>query len=304
VPLQIDDEIYFGLPVNQDSFPDERRAKLDAMSSLENLWPTGALPEGLMSKLLLQPNSYVGRAFRNPQLSSMPSLMDFDRREVLETEIPAANSVATARAVATMYRAAERAINATQRATTARPDGSNTTSTATATAATSVDSNNALGLSQKALDRCLQPAKPGRCNGWVEEVFGLECCIGAGFILSAPPPNNKEEEHSRSGDGTGAGAGRFLATPNGFGTGGAGGSFGYCDPDTEIAYAYVMNRCGQFIFEDPRDFVLRSKMYEVVQELRRNEGGQASSLLNLEKLNTPHYLCKRYMDAHPELAPL
>eukprot|EP00593_Proboscia_inermis_P002713 CAMPEP_0171297736 /NCGR_PEP_ID=MMETSP0816-20121228/6480_1 /TAXON_ID=420281 /ORGANISM="Proboscia inermis, Strain CCAP1064/1" /LENGTH=192 /DNA_ID=CAMNT_0011772237 /DNA_START=852 /DNA_END=1430 /DNA_ORIENTATION=- len=192
--------------------------------------------------------------------------MDFDQREVLETEIQAANSVATARAVATIYRAAERVINATRRATTTRPDGSKslTIFIATADAATSVDSNNPLGLIQKALDRCLQPAKPGQCNGWFDEIFGLEFCIGARFIFPALPPNNKEEEHSRGGDGTGAGSGRFLATPNGFSTGGAGGLFGYCDPDIEIAYAYLMSRCGQFIFEDPRDFVLRSKMYEVV----------------------------------------
>ncbi len=262
VPLEIDDEIYIGLP-DETVVPNERIASLDAMSGFEPLWPTDSMPDGLMSKLLLQPNSYTGRAFRNPQLSLMPSIMDYDRRDVLQTEIPAAGCVATARSVATMYSAAERAINTNGHV-------------------------NPLGLSQKALNSCLQPAKPGRNNGWVDEVIGIECCMGAGFNLTAP------KEHQ----GT---IGRFVATPNGFGTGGAGGSFGYCDPEAGIAYAYVMNRCGQVIVDDPRDVALRDKMYNVVQELRKNEG---RNLLDVSKLTTPHYLSKRYVEAHPELVPL
>lgn len=286
VPLNIDDEIYIGVP---ESVPNERIARLDAMSGLEPLWPTGSFPDGFMSNLLLRPNSYTGRAFRNPQLSPMPSPMDYDRRDVQETEIPAANGVATARAVATMYMAAERVINNPQ---------------------SSAADSNPLGLSEKALNRCLQPAKPGRYNGWIDEVLGVEACMGAGFLLPPPPAsnnNNKEEEGGSSGTGvkTGTdGPGRFVAAPGGFGTPGAGGSFGYCDPKAEIAYAYVMNRCGQLIVDDPREFALRSKMYEVVHTLRQNEENKAVPLLNLEELQTPHYLAKRYVDAYPELAPL
>lgn len=261
VPLQIDDEIYFGLP-DDDSVPNQRIAKLDSMSGFEPLWPSGGFPDGLMYKLLLQPNSYTGRAFRNPQLSLMPSIMDYNRRDVLQTEMPASGCVANARSVATMYWAAERAINTNGRV-------------------------NPLGLSPKALDRCMQPAKPSRNNGWVDAVLDIECCMGAGYNLPAP----KEYR----------GTGRFVSVPNGFGTGGAGGSFGYCDPEAEIAYSYVMNRCGQVVVDDPRDVALRTKMYEAVQELRKKEGRE---LLNTSELTTPHYLTKRYMEAHPELALL
>ena len=256
-PLGIENEIYIRLP---KSVPDNRIAKLDAMVGLENLWPTGSFPEDFWSKLLLRPNSYTGRAFRNPRLSSSPGCMDYDRREVQELEMPASGGVATARAIAKMYNAAERVIQ-------------------------NKDNDNPLKLSPKALDRCLQPATPGRKNGWIDEVLGIECCMGAGVLLAAP---------------NGCSSGRFFSTPSGFGTPGAGGSFGYCDPKAEVSYAYVMNRCGQCV-DDPREFALRSKMYEVVQKFRKTNG---EPLLNLEELNVPHYLTKVYMDAHPELAPL
>ena len=111
--------------------------------------------------------------------------------------------------------------------------------------------------------------------------------MGAGFNLAAP----KEYQ----------GTGRFMSAPNGFGTGGAGGSFGYCDPEAGIAYSYVMNRCGQLIVDDPRDVALRDKMYRVVQELRKREG---RDLLDVSGLTTPHYLTQPYVEVHPALAPL
>eukprot|EP00957_Ditylum_brightwellii_P076336 5801675-Ditylum_brightwellii.AAC.1 len=188
------------------------------MAGLEPLWPTGAFPDNFMYNLLLKPSSYTARAFRNPQLSITPGVCDYNRRDVQRVEMPASNGMATARAVATMYNAAERAINTNGKV-------------------------NPLRLSKDALDRFLQPAKPGKNNGWIDEVLGIEACMGAGLML--PPPEGYR------------GSGRFSATPAGFGTPGAGGSFGYCDPDAEIAYSYVMNRAGQLIVDDPRDFALR-----------------------------------------------
>lgn len=264
-PLGIDDEIYIGLP---SSVPDSRIANLDGMSGLEPLWPTGASPPGLMTNLLLRPKSYTARAFANPRLSSMPGVMDYDRREVQGVEMPASGGVATARAIATMYLAAERAI--------------------------STLNENPLGLNRETLDRFIaRPAKPGRNNGWIDEVFGVECCMGSGFLLPVPAEVRDSSP-----------PGRFVACPGGprsFGAPGAGGSFGFCDADHEIAYSYVMNRCGQFVVDDPREFAIRSKVYEVVNNLREKEGGP---LLDLEKVNAPHYLARRYMEAHPELAPL
>jgi len=273
-PLGIADEVHIGLP---ESVPSSRVARLDGMSGLEPLWPTDSFPDGLMRKLLTEPNSYTGRSFRNPQLSSTPSVMDFDRREVQAVEMPASGGVASARAVATVYRAAERAING---------DG---------------ESDNPLGFSREVLDGILStPAKPGRLNGWVDEVLGIEVCMGAGMLRS-PPPHLSSSERTTSDGG-----GRFMCAPgrNSLGTPGAGGSFGFCDPDAEVAFAYVTNRCGQHITDDPREFALRDKVYDAVRSIRNKEVESSSGAEEGPNLNLPNYLAKRFMDAHPELAPL
>ena len=88
--------------------------------------------------------------------------------------------------------------------------------------------------------------------------------MGAGFLLPAPPPSHsgKEEESDNTTTATGSTAaaaaaaaamGHFFAAPNGFGTPGINGSFGYCDPEAGIAYAYVMNRLWQVMIDDPRE---------------------------------------------------
>lgn len=79
---------------------------------------------------------------------------------------------------------------------------------------------------------------------------------------------------------------------------GAGGSFGYCDSEVEIAYSYVTNRCGQVVVDDPREFALRTKVYEAVQKVRQLEGSDLPNL-DLDLVNSPHFLAQRYR--HPEL---
>lgn len=256
-PLNIADELYVGLP---REVPEERLARLDGMAGLEALWPTGAMPDGLMRKILLEPKSYAGRAFRNPQLSRAPGVLDYDRRDVLEVELPSSGGVGTARAVATMYRAFERALAG--------------------------GGDNPLGLDPGVLrDGLARPARPGRADGWTDEILGIEICMGGGMLLAAPPGLDPPSlRHANGGH-------RLACAPGSggaFGTPGAGGSFGFCDPGAGIAYAYVTNRCGQLVVDDPREFALRGKVYEAA-------GRDAGA---------PHYLAKGYMDAHPELRPL
>jgi CubicO group peptidase (beta-lactamase class C family) len=49
-----------------------------------------------------------------------------------------------------------------------------------------------------------------------------------------------------------------------FGTPGAGGSFGFADPQTGIGFAYTMNRMGFHLWNDPRELSLREALYRTV----------------------------------------
>lgn len=60
---------------------------------------------------------------------------------------------------------------------------------------------------------------------------------------------------------------RFGSSPRAFGTPGAGGSFAFADPDAHLAYAYVMNRTGFFLFDDPREKALRDAVQAAVARL-------------------------------------
>jgi CubicO group peptidase (beta-lactamase class C family) len=48
--------------------------------------------------------------------------------------------------------------------------------------------------------------------------------------------------------------------PRGFGHFGAGGSLGFCDPDTGVAFGYLMNRMGTG-WQDPRNRALIDAVY-------------------------------------------
>jgi CubicO group peptidase (beta-lactamase class C family) len=52
-----------------------------------------------------------------------------------------------------------------------------------------------------------------------------------------------------------------FGSPGSYGAPGSGGSLGFADPNTGIAYAYVTNRMGTKLTGDPRDVALRDALY-------------------------------------------
>jgi len=56
----------------------------------------------------------------------------------------------------------------------------------------------------------------------------------------------------------------FGSSDRAFGWPGAGGSFGFADPDTGIGFGYVMNRICMHLFSDPRELSLRQALFRDV----------------------------------------
>ena len=53
----------------------------------------------------------------------------------------------------------------------------------------------------------------------------------------------------------------FASSRKAFGTPGAGGSFGFADPDARVGMAYIMNRMDSYLVDDPREMALRDAAY-------------------------------------------
>jgi CubicO group peptidase (beta-lactamase class C family) len=98
-----------------------------------------------------------------------------------------------------------------------------------------------LGITQSTVDELTRfPAPPPR--GWHDEVLKVDTAFSLGFARPF-------------------GEFRFGSSERAFGHPGAGGSFAFGDPDTGVAFAYVMNRLGFRLNDDPREKALRDALY-------------------------------------------
>jgi CubicO group peptidase (beta-lactamase class C family) len=95
-----------------------------------------------------------------------------------------------------------------------------------------------LGLRQEALQALIAPAIPS-AHGFYDEALKNEIQFSLGFMKTC---SNWPFGHEGA-----------------FGSPGAGGSLGFADPQTGMAYAYVTNRMGG-VTGDPRDLALRNAL--------------------------------------------
>jgi CubicO group peptidase (beta-lactamase class C family) len=98
-----------------------------------------------------------------------------------------------------------------------------------------------LGLTDATLQELTRfPEPPTR--GWADRVLKVPTAFSLGFARPL-------------------GGFRFGSSPRAFGHPGAGGSFAFADPDRGVAFAYVMNRLGFHLNDDPREKSLRDALY-------------------------------------------
>jgi CubicO group peptidase (beta-lactamase class C family) len=213
-PLGLD--FFIGLP---DDVAPERVARIHGYQPPEMLLHLHELPPRFVIGFL-NPRSLTYRTFGNPRVTGLVN--EYNRRELQRAEIPAANGIGTARAVAQAY-------------------GELATGGA------------ALGLTQATLDALQRPAV-APSGGRMDLVIRIESVFSLGYCKPFP-----RFTFGSSAD---------LA----FGTPGAGGSFGFADPDTRVGFAYAMNRTGFRLYDDPRELALRDALYRCLGERPQSAG--------------------------------
>lgn len=93
-----------------------------------------------------------------------------------------------------------------------------------------------LGIGQATLDGLREPAQDPRL-GRMDQVLKQESRFSLGYCKPWP--------------------GFEFGSPAAFGTPGAGGSFGFADPQLGMGFAYVMNRMDYYLVSDPREHWIR-----------------------------------------------
>jgi CubicO group peptidase (beta-lactamase class C family) len=105
-----------------------------------------------------------------------------------------------------------------------------------------------LGLSSDVRDALEGPAVPP-AKGLRDKVLQMDTSFSLGF----GKPRSKFV---------------FGSSGNAYGWCGAGGSFGFADPDTGIGFGYVMNKLGYHAHSDPRELALRQALFRDVLDAR------------------------------------
>lgn len=99
----------------------------------------------------------------------------------------------------------------------------------------------ALGLTPATLAALTEPAELPT-DGPFDEVLRMNTAYGLGYLKPSADIH-------------------FGSSYRAFGTPGAGGSFGFADPDAGLGFAYAPNRLGFWLPFDPREVALRAAVY-------------------------------------------
>jgi CubicO group peptidase (beta-lactamase class C family) len=99
-----------------------------------------------------------------------------------------------------------------------------------------------LGITPQTIARITAPPV---MPGGLDVVLGVPSYFALGFLRPGPDPF-------------------FGSSPRAFGAPGAGGSFGFADPDAHLGYAYVMNKLDFYLENDPREKALRDAVYGAI----------------------------------------
>ncbi len=63
----------------------------------------------------------------------------------------------------------------------------------------------------------------------------------------------------------------FGSDVSAFGCPGAGGSFGMADPSRQLGFAYLTNKMGFRLFDDPREKAVRDACYACLEDVREKQ---------------------------------
>lgn len=105
-----------------------------------------------------------------------------------------------------------------------------------------------MGVAPGTLELLTQPVRPAQPR---DEILGVPTYFSLGFLRPGPSV-------------------QFGSSERAFGGPGAGGSFGFADPDAHLGYAYVMNKLDFYLMDDPREKALRDALYRAIRRLERD----------------------------------
>jgi CubicO group peptidase (beta-lactamase class C family) len=108
-----------------------------------------------------------------------------------------------------------------------------------------------VGLTPETFARLTEPPTPANPTDFV---LGIPSYFSLGFLRPGPDVP-------------------FGSSPRAFGSPGAGGSFGFADPDARVGFAYVMNRLDYHLVDDPREKALRNAVYRGIARRERHADG-------------------------------